>query len=51
MKASFKTCVNNIKIDINEVIYMYAGSIHLAEDTVQWWTLLNKAMKYCFHTG
>jgi len=47
MKASFKTCVNNIKINIKEVIYMYAGYIHLTEDTVQWWILLNKTKKYC----
>jgi len=43
--------MNNIKINIKEVIYMYAGSTHLTEDTVLWWTLWNKAMKYCFLTG
>jgi len=48
MKASFKKCVSNIKINMKEVIYMYAGSIHVDEDTGQWWTLLNKAIKYCF---
>jgi hypothetical protein len=36
MKANFKICVNNIKINIKEVIYMYAGSILLSEDAVQW---------------
>jgi hypothetical protein len=41
LRCSWK---NNIKVDIREIKWEVVGWIHLAQDRLQWWSLVNAVM-------
>jgi hypothetical protein len=36
-------------MDLKNIVYKYMDWVHLVQDRVKWWTLVNKVITFNFH--